>query len=549
VKLNFRQGIVRHQTDVSGNPTFLQRSSGTGEYVDLVISPDPCVLAFAHRDANYIVEEVKTVKNAWGPITTPATRYLYWDVNLLTGTLTRGMTLVPPMYASGAPPSPVIDQHWFDTDDNVFRVWTTQGWSERVRLFAGHVTSGAIIRPARIGSQAGLVGNAEGGNIVLDSFNRPLREANGAFVTTISKLSAVNMGTVVSRLESTIVQVMADEEIPKNSLIQLRLGGRAVLARSTEYRTRVAGLVVEDLYEGEVGKLFTSGVVRSTDWNFSTTQINRPLFCGAAGEVTLVPPKQGVLQQIGFVYDAQSIYLNLHQVLVIDNPYDSVAPAPPPPLSRPIANFIATPVIGTAPMAVTFTSTAVNATQIEWDFTNDGFVDATGASATYTFSTPGTYTVRQRAINSFGQDDEIKASFINVSQPAKGPTFTNLGISFGAPGQVTGGQQFTFQTFVSNDGLANATNVQRIIKLRANNNTQITMVVVPPGATVSYAGNRTTITLAPVNILSGGTTTATITAQVNSNVTSIQLQGTVTSPEVDSTLSDNAATVTIGVKP
>jgi PKD repeat protein len=507
------------------------------------------VLTFAHHDANYIVEELKTVKNAWGPITTPATRYLYWDINLLTGALTRGMTLLPPLYSSTAPVAPAIDQNWFDTSDNVFHVWTAQGWSERVRLFAGYVTSGAIVRPAKIGSQAGLVGDCEGGNIVLDSFNKPLRESNGAFVTSVTRFGAINLGTVTSRLESTITYVMALEEIPKNSLVQIRAGFRSVLARSTDYRSRVSGLVVEDLYESDVGKLITSGIVRSTVWSWPVDKINKPLFCGAAGEVTLIPPQQGALQQIGYVYDVDSILMNIHQVIVLDNPDDLIPPPEPPPLTRPIANFTATPTTGIAPLTVNFTSTSVYATNIEWDFINDSFVDATGSTATYTYATPGTYTVRQRAINSFGQDDEIKVGYIVVSLPTQGVTFTNLGLSFGVPGQVTGGQVFNFQVIVTNDGLANATNVLRTLKLRANNNSQITMTSVPTGTNVSYVGGRTTITLPLTNILSGGNTVITLQAQVNANVTSMQLEGTVSSPETDSTLADNSATATIGVRP
>lgn len=548
MKLNFRQGIIRHQTDVSGNPTFLQRAT-TGDFIDLIVSPDPCVLTFAHHDANYIVEELKTIKNAWGPITTPATRYLYWDISLLTGVLTRGMTLLPPLYSSTPPVTPAIDQSWFDTNDNVFRVWTVQGWSDRIRLFAGYVTSGAIIRPARIGSQAGLVGDCEGGNIVLDSFNKPLRESNGAFVTTVTRFSAVNLGTVTSRLESTITHVMALEEIPKNSLVQLHGGYKAVLSRSTDYRSRVSGLIVEDLYEGDVGKLFTNGIVRSTVWTWPVDKINKPLFCGPAGEVTLIPPQQGALQQIGYVHDVDSILMNIHQVIVLDNPDDLIPPPPPPPLTYPIANFIGAPTTGVAPLTVDFIATGVYGTNIEWDFTNDSYVDATGSTASYTYATPGTYTVRQRAINSFGQDDEIKVGYIVVSLPTQGATFTNLGLSFGVPGQVTGGQVFSFQVIVTNDGLANATSVLRTLRLRANNSSQITMTSVPPGTTVSYVDGRATITLPLVDILSGGNSVITLQAQVNANVTSMQLEGTVSSPETDSTLGDNSATATIGVKP
>jgi PKD repeat protein len=549
MKLDFRQGVVRYQSDATGNPTFLQRSTGTGQFVDLIVSPTPCVLAFAHGDANYIIEELKTIQQAWGPITTPATRYLYWDVNLLTGILTRGMTMLPPIYGASAPVTPQLDQCWFDTNVNIFRVYTAQGWAERIRLFAGTVTSAAIIKPSKIGSQAGLTGDCDGGNIVLDSFHKPLRESNGRFVTSVSNLSATNLGTVTSRLESTVVTVMANEEIPKNSLVQFHDGLKVVLARSTDLSTRIAGLIVEDLYEGDLAKLFTSGLVRSSDWAWPSDKINRPLFCGPTGQVTLSPPQQGVLQQIGFVQDAQSIFLNIKQVLVLDNPEDLIPPPPPPPLTLPIANFVATPTSGYAPLTVTFTSTAADAVSTEWDVMNDGYIDGTDTTFTYTYATPGTYTVRQRAINSFGYDEEIKVGYVVVTSPTGGATFTNLGIRFGVPVQVTGGQVFSFQVIVSNDGFANATNVVRTLKLRANNGSQVTVTLAPSGSTTSYANNRSTVTLPLVNILSSATSVITMQAIADANVTSIQLEGTVSSPETDGVPGDNSATVTIGVRP
>ncbi len=147
MKLSFRQGIARYQTDVLSTPIFLQKGSGSSFFVNLVVSPDPTIIAFAHKNANYIVEEIKSVPNAWGPIATTQTTYLYWDVDMLTGNITRGMTVAPPIYSGAAPSTPVIDQHWFDTIETVMRIWTGFKWIDKIRVFAGFVTSGSIIHP------------------------------------------------------------------------------------------------------------------------------------------------------------------------------------------------------------------------------------------------------------------------------------------------------------------------------------------------------------------------------------------------------------------
>lgn len=548
MKLTFRQGIARHQTDVSGNPTFLQRSGASGQFIDLVVSPTPVVLAFAHRDGTYVVEELKTVPSAWGPIPSN-TVYLYWDVNLLTGALTRGITQLPPVYTSAAPPSPAPDQHWFDTVENIFRVWNGNKWQEKVRVFAGHVTSGAIIHAKQVGSQAGLVGDFEGGNIVLDSYGMPLRQSNGTFVTTASALNVVNLGTITARLDAAIMNGMADEELPKFSLVQLRPGRRLVLARSTDYRTRISGMVVEDLYEGEVGRVISTGVVRWQDWNWPESSMNRPLFCGPTGEVTLAAPQSGVVQQIGFVYDKDSIFLDIKQVIVLDDPANVITPPPPPPATVPISGFTADLTAGTAPLTVQFTNTSVGATSVEWDFTNDGYVDSTSQNPSYTFEAPGLYTVRQRAINGFGYDDEIKSNYIQVAAPNVGPLNVNLGMSFGAPATVTGGAAFSFQVIVTNDGSADATVVNRQIILRSSNGTEVVLLNPAPGVVVTKQGVFTKVLLPQTNIASGQYTTFTLQAQAAATATAVQIEGKVESQETDPEQDDNTVSLTIGVRP
>ncbi|MEE6263453.1 PQQ-dependent sugar dehydrogenase [Plantactinospora sonchi] len=68
----------------------------------------------------------------------------------------------------------------------------------------------------------------------------------------------------------------------------------------------------------------------------------------------------------------------------------------------PVASISATPTSGTAPLTVTFDGTGssdadpadVGRLRFEWDFTNDGTVDATTPTATYTYPAGGPYTAR-----------------------------------------------------------------------------------------------------------------------------------------------------------
>jgi PKD repeat protein len=552
VKLSFRQGIARYQTDVSSNPVFIQRSAGAGNFIDLIVSPDPTIIVFSHHEANYIVEESKSISSAWGPINNTQTTYLFWDINLLTGAVTRGTTLFPPMYTGTPPSSPIVDQHWYDTTENVMFVWNGSKWIEKIRVFAGYITSAAIIHPYRIGSQAGVLGDFEGGNIILDAYNKPLRQSDGTFVTSSTDLIISNNSAKKVKFETEVLNGMAAEPIPKFTLVQMRAGRQIVTGRSGDFMSRIAGIVTEDLYQSEVGYVIPDGLIRNEQWNFPSNKVNRPVFCGPNGEVTTAPPQTGVCQICGYVYDTDAIYMNIMAPIILDDIYSNLPPIIPPPPLSPIANFFTTTTTGNAPFSVTFTSTSLGSpTTLEWDFTNDGKVDASGPTATYVFQTAGIYNVRLRAINVFGQDDEIKTGYIVVTPSIEPGGFTNLGIKLGGPAQILRNGTFQISVTVSNDGHLTATNVARQIVIPDLKGEQILISVLPAGATSYRSGTRLIVDLPAIPTLPTGTVYGPIilslTAPTNSG--KLTVAAFVNSPEVDATIGDNNASITVEVKP
>lgn len=78
----------------------------------------------------------------------------------------------------------------------------------------------------------------------------------------------------------------------------------------------------------------------------------------------------------------------------------------------PLAVFIATPTTGEAPLTVSFDASGSSdpdgtISNYEWDFENDGTVDATGATATHTYSAAGLYAAVLTVTDSTG----LKSSF------------------------------------------------------------------------------------------------------------------------------------------
>ncbi|MGH8488502.1 MAG: LamG-like jellyroll fold domain-containing protein [Gammaproteobacteria bacterium] len=90
--------------------------------------------------------------------------------------------------------------------------------------------------------------------------------------------------------------------------------------------------------------------------------------------------------------------------------------------AAPMANFSATPTIGTAPLAVNFTNSSTgSATPYSWNFgdcsTNPNNCTSTLTNPSHTYSTVGTYTVSLTATGSGGTNPSTKTltSYITVS--------------------------------------------------------------------------------------------------------------------------------------
>jgi gliding motility-associated-like protein len=85
----------------------------------------------------------------------------------------------------------------------------------------------------------------------------------------------------------------------------------------------------------------------------------------------------------------------------------------------PVGGFKSSVVAGCSPLKVHFTDTSKNSFGAEWDFDNDGVIDAYGKLADWTFS-PGIYTVKLRSFSKHGCiDSVVKVNMIYVNDPPK----------------------------------------------------------------------------------------------------------------------------------
>ncbi len=82
------------------------------------------------------------------------------------------------------------------------------------------------------------------------------------------------------------------------------------------------------------------------------------------------------------------------------------------------ADFSGSPLAGLAPLQVQFTDLSTGAFDSwAWDFENDGVVDSTAQSPSFTYASPGNYTVRLVVSGNGGTDVETKTDYVAVAGP------------------------------------------------------------------------------------------------------------------------------------
>jgi large repetitive protein len=94
----------------------------------------------------------------------------------------------------------------------------------------------------------------------------------------------------------------------------------------------------------------------------------------------------------------------------------------------PIANFTTNTTNGINPLTVQFNDTSTgNITNWNWDFNNDGIIDSTEQNPTWTYNTPGTYSITETVTGPGGNNNMTKTDYVTVN-PADttAPTVTTV---------------------------------------------------------------------------------------------------------------------------
>lgn len=315
MKLNFKQGIITHQTDLNDNPTFLQI---VGAGVSLIVSPDVTLLTFSHGDEDYLFEENQTINSAWsGPFPSNQDHYLFWDIDMISGERTFGSTTIRPVVSQNQP-GPVQNRHWFDTQSKQMKVYTGRRYVVKLRVFAAVLESGGNLVPYVKGTQVSLNTPSVAGVILFDDDNKPVKKFNrfgrGHFITTETPLSSQFSRLINFKLENSLHDGKATEFIPKYSCVTFKTQNSLSLAKYIEPDHPCIGVSSEDMFIGEAKNFITSGYIKNDLWNW----VHPPgtlLFVGPTGEITTDVPQSFSIQNIGRIVTPQSIYVDIKQLI------------------------------------------------------------------------------------------------------------------------------------------------------------------------------------------------------------------------------------------
>lgn len=328
MQVSFRQGLIKYQTDIANNPTFLRRDvDGSDVFIDLIVSPDTTLVTFADGAEDYLHEERTTFPRAWGtpggsldpfngPLVIGVDYWCYIDIDVKTGLRKFGVTTYAPIVSANEPLSPAQDQHWFDTRIGALEMKVRVGnrWSRRVRVFACKLEAGAVIKAEPTGTQVNLNVPVRAGFILFDDDDEPVQKAGQfnrqKFLTTDSPLASQFTGSANFRLESLITTAKSAQNLPKFTCVRITGDLQISAADPIFVDDACVGLINDPATIGSVNRIVATGQLKDQNFNF-TEPAGTCLFVGSNGALTSVPSQQFSIQQVARIVSSDIILVDL----------------------------------------------------------------------------------------------------------------------------------------------------------------------------------------------------------------------------------------------
>lgn len=319
---NFRQGIVVSQR---GSVDFISINPSNNS-IDLNANKTPLQLNFSHGNSNYYVSINNSIPNAW---TFKGDTWFYWDIDLLTGQLSRGTTKNYLGYGENFPTSKIEDSHFFNTLTHKMYVFNSGRWIEKIRLFSGNIQNG-VLYTETIGSQINEQVTVRAGSIVFDFKNRPIPrfQEDGSFEFITTETFNNFQHTNLSNMKFSGVQLRGISSVEDSKFLCVNWGGDSTL-KLADYRDEFPAfaLLSENAKTGELISIITHGFVTNKSWRWLDPE-NTLVFLSENGEITTHVPQTHSIQNVGYIVNPFTIFFKFGKQIFI-NPIE-VPPSPTP---------------------------------------------------------------------------------------------------------------------------------------------------------------------------------------------------------------------------
>jgi hypothetical protein len=323
MKFNFRQGIVRPDNDHNPSPKILERNRQF-RTIDLKLSNEDCVtITAAHKGSNYLFREEVSVFKAWGPFSWSRSwgpepenlnYFLFWDVNLSNGEVTRGYTHSAAISSYTEPAQKVVGTHWFDLTEILMKVYDGAYWLPVCRVFAGVYSPTAIsnnLIEYSYGSQVGILSQENefsAGFIVVGQDKKAIVLSNGELMTSETDVILQGGYNQPVQIEHLSASAIAIEPIPAYFCVSLAGEGKVKLASSTDISKKPIGICVRDTMPGESLSIITEGIVFNDLWEWDLS-LSDSVYCGPTGE--LLQHETGIASyKMGMILTSNSVIID-----------------------------------------------------------------------------------------------------------------------------------------------------------------------------------------------------------------------------------------------
>lgn len=345
MKINFRQGIIKTQTNLS----FL-RLNDNGN-VDFNATYAPTYLSFSDGSSEYLYVESDNITDAWVLTNIPC--WLYWELSKEDASRSFSTTPYNPFLYNNIPTEPNIGQLYFDKNIFKWKQWDGQYWQEKIIVIAGYVNNSKIINQSALGSQINYLQSYQTDYIIYDDTASPIKNYIGDSYEFLTKYTIINFknNKIVNYSYDRIIDAngIADQPLTKHYCVSWKNYNTLQLS-SNDLTVPSFAIVERTVNTGEIVSVSFSGYVTNrTDWNWSLPP-HTLLYVGNDGEITPTFDSTKSVQIIGYVVNQNTIYLTFGEQFKRISPTpsislsSSIALTPTPSIS-PTSSLALTPVV------------------------------------------------------------------------------------------------------------------------------------------------------------------------------------------------------------